>query len=250
MKVMSYNIRYGSANDGENSWSKRKDICLDVIEKQNPDIIGLQEVENFQLKDILDRFPSYAFVGTSRKGNIDDGEINPILFKMESLYSTQSGTFWLSDTPNTPASKSYGNRLPRICTWSEFKKNDSNETFYFLNTHLDHESKVARAKGSKQIIEFVGNKEKVILTGDFNCESEKSDEVVSFISNNFADSYRAVNPNEKNSGTFHSFTGKPINVKIDYIFVRGFEVINSTIIKDHRNGMYPSDHFPIDALLR
>ena len=247
MKVMTYNIRYGSASDGENSWVKRKDICLQVIESHNPDIIGLQEVEYFQLKEILERFPNYKFVGEGRNGN-NNGEINPILYK-ENFCQIKSGTFWLSDTPDKPASKSYGNRLPRICTWSEFKILESNETFYFINTHLDHESPEARTKGIKQIIDFIGDKKMVILTGDFNNANECSDEITQVILNNFIDSYRAIHPTEKKSGTFHSFTGKSKIDKIDFIFVRGLKVKNSTIIKDNKDGKYPSDHFPLDAIV-
>jgi endonuclease/exonuclease/phosphatase family metal-dependent hydrolase len=249
MKIMTFNIRYGSAKDGTNCWDYRKDNLLDIIEKYSPDILGLQEVEYFQLKVIQDKFPFYRTVGTSRNGDLNYGEINPILFK-ETFYSTQSGTFWLSDTPDTPSSSSYGNRLPRICTWSEFNLNDFGEKFYVLNTHLDHESPNARVKGSKQILEFLSNKDKVVLMGDFNCHSEKSDEIKECIKSNLIDSYRVMHPEEKNCGTFHNFSGIPDKEKIDYIFVRGFQVDYSSIIKDNQKGKYPSDHFPVHAIIK
>jgi endonuclease/exonuclease/phosphatase family metal-dependent hydrolase len=247
-KMMTFNIRCASANDSDNSWNNRKDICLQIIEKHNPDIVGLQEVEYFQLKEFLERFPNYKYVGDGRNGN-NNGEMNPILFK-EKFYSIRIGTFWLSDTPDKPASRSYGNRLPRICTWSEFKNVESDEIFYFFNTHLDHESHEARIKGIKQIINFIGDKKKVILTGDFNNYKEFSDEINEVIANNFIDSYRFIHPNEINSGTYHSFTGNSNNAKIDYIFIRSFQVENSAIIKDNKNGKYPSDHFPVDAIVK
>lgn len=246
MNLMSFNIRYGSANDGENKWENRKNILFNLIEKYNPDIIGLQEVEHFQLNEILERFPFYNKIGISRDGNTYSGELNPILFKPE-YYSTTSDTFWLSATPHEPASRTYGNRLPRICTWGEFVFKDSDEKFYVLNTHLDHESKNARIEASKQLVEFTLNKDKVIIMGDFNCESEKSDEIKAILSNDFKDTYRIVHPQEKNSGTFHYFSGKPIATKIDFIFTRGFNVENASIIKDNENGRYPSDHFAITA---
>jgi endonuclease/exonuclease/phosphatase family metal-dependent hydrolase len=115
---------------------------------------------------------------------------------------------------------------------------------------LDHESHEARIKGIKQIIDFIGDKKKVILTGDFNNYKELSDEINEVIANNFIDSYRFIHPNAINTGTFHSFTGKCKIEKIDFIFVREFQVENSTIIKDNKNGKYPSDHFPLDAIVK
>jgi hypothetical protein len=40
--VMTYNLRYGTANDGENHLDKRKDKVIDLLTNYNASIIGLQ----------------------------------------------------------------------------------------------------------------------------------------------------------------------------------------------------------------
>src|SRR5690348_511311 len=50
IRVMTFNIRYGTAPDGENAWPKRRDLVVKVIKESDPDAIGLQEA----LRDQLD----------------------------------------------------------------------------------------------------------------------------------------------------------------------------------------------------
>jgi endonuclease/exonuclease/phosphatase family metal-dependent hydrolase len=257
MKVMSFNIRFGTAKDGPNNWEFRKNILFNLLRKHEPDIVGMQEVEQFQLIEILNALNGvYASLGEGRNGN-EHGEMSPILFKKDKLFSVSSSTFWLSNTPHIPGSASYGNRLPRICTWSRFVTLDEKkEAFLFVNTHLDHESEKARVEGAKQIQTFIGEKidvnKKVIVTGDFNNASVNSEEIRVFSSpsSNFVDSFHAANGGVER-GTFHYFRGTSNNSnRIDFIFVRGFSVIESNIIEDNDSGKYPSDHFPIYTIVK
>ena len=43
LKVMTFNIRYGTAKDGEDHWDKRKDFLVDVIRAEAPHVLGVQE---------------------------------------------------------------------------------------------------------------------------------------------------------------------------------------------------------------
>ena len=169
LDVMSFNIRYGTAKDGDNHWKHRKDQLLELLSSSSPDIIGLQEVLKFQLDEIMDHLPDYAMIGVSREGNWQD-EFSAILYKKSKFNPKKTNTYWLSDTPQTP-SKGWGNDIMRIVSWAEFKHIKSDRSFYFYNAHFDHISQTSREKGAAQLIKIINNRDHdypVIITGDFN----------------------------------------------------------------------------------
>jgi len=111
LKVMSFNIRYGTANDGENSWENRKDFLVDVIEEEDADIIGTQEALRFQLDYIKESLSDYGVFGVGRDDGQEAGEYSAILYRLERFDSVESGTFCLSDTPGVPSSWPEGSAI-------------------------------------------------------------------------------------------------------------------------------------------
>ena len=111
MTVMTFNIRYGTAKDGENEWSARRDVLFDVIRNANPDLLGLQEALDFQIDEIMAAVPGYAVVGVGRDDGAEKGEYSAILFRRDRFHVAEAGTFWFSDTPSVVASKSWGNPI-------------------------------------------------------------------------------------------------------------------------------------------
>ena len=105
MAVMSFNIRYGTASDGDNHWTKRRDQLFALLRAENPDLIGLQEALRFQVDEILAAVPGYAAVGVGRDDGKAAGETSAILFRTSRFHVAESGTFWFSDTPDTPGTK-------------------------------------------------------------------------------------------------------------------------------------------------
>ena len=116
--AMSFNIRYGTAKDGDNAWERRRAMVFDVIRNQDADLVGLQEALDFQIEEILAAAPSYASIGVGRDDGAARGELSAILFRKNRYRIAESGTFWFTDSPATPGSKSWGNNITRICTWA------------------------------------------------------------------------------------------------------------------------------------
>ena len=253
IRVMTFNIRYGSAADGLNSWPFRRSFLAKVIKKSLPDILGLQEAEESQVAYILkslDCLP-YISIGTGR-GKDEKGESTRILVNSLRFSVESSGTFWLSDTPDVPGSTSYGNHLPRIATWAHLKEHGENGTgLTIVNTHLDHESQSARIKGVQQILDWISLhavRNPVIVTGDFNNEADDSEEIQLMEKFGFSDIHFELHG--ERPATFHEFTGDAESLslpKIDFIWQKGdLEAVSSSIIKSRSFfGQYPSDHFPI-----
>jgi endonuclease/exonuclease/phosphatase family metal-dependent hydrolase len=265
LSVMTFNIRYGTANDGENRWTNRRDMVFALLRAENPDLIGLQEALRFQVDEILAAVPGYAAVGVGRDDGKAAGEMSAILYRTSRFYVASSGTFWFSDTPETPGSKSWGNRITRISTWARFVEGDG-RAFTHYNLHLDHESQPSREKSTALLLERIQARavpaEPVVVTGDFNTgESNAALPVLvgpggpaavpaaGAAPPPFIDTFRALHRDETEVGSFTAFKfGETKGDKIDYVLVQpGTTVLSSGIIRTSQNGRYPSDHFPVVA---
>ncbi len=269
MKVaaMTFNIRYGIANDGDNAWPKRKSMVFSVILKKGGDFVGMQEAWKFQIEDILKAVPTYKCLGRGRQVNPDTDEWSPICYRHArwTPVPEEQGTFWLSKTPNKPGSKSWDSSLPRICTWARFVENTTGRAIYVFNTHFDHRGRTARLNGSKLIASRIAQRKikntPVLLMGDFN--ASESGDAIRYLKGvpigsarspiSFVDTFRVIHPNAKNVGTYHRWRGSKTGRKIDYIFTfpgaSGTKFHSAEIVYDNTNGRYPSDHFPVKATL-
>jgi len=260
LRVMSFNIRNSYARDGENNWEGRKGLVYRVIRDYAPDVLGLQEANSFQLEELSNEFPEYGKVGEGSMGG-SKGQYSPILFLKKRFKLSDSGSFWLSETPAEP-SKSWGSAHHRICTWAGLLDRESQQTIYIYNTHMDDGSRKAREKGARMIMEHIQGEAKTapfVFMGDFNAPEDS--ETLKIIKGNpearqnlgiqMVDSFRVLYPNRKKVGTYNGFTGQSDGAKIDYIMVKpSMKVIEASILQTNLKGRYPSDHFPVTAHLR
>ena len=278
VRVLSINVRLSTANDGENSWGNRKDFMTDIIVEGNYDFVGSQETvmhtnpDLNQVTFIASKLPEHGVIGRSREVNPEVGEAMTIFYKKErwKIDDTDQETFWLSDTPDVPGSKTDPKAgCPRTVTAVLFHElQDGQPTgrrIYVYNTHYDHMSEEARQRGAKQLMERIAvrkNKDvPVIVMGDMNCgehspairymkgDSMTLDEKEWTPPCKLVDTFRELHPDATDVGTFNSFRA-PGKDKIDYIFVSpGLKTISAEIIRTQRDGRYPSDHFPINAVI-
>ena len=249
LTVLSFNIRYGTANDGENHWTKRREQLFALLRGQQADLVGLQEALHDQLEEIVRAVPGYAYVGVGRSDGRQAGEDAAILYRPARLTPRRTDTFWLSDTPGVVKSTSWGNRIERICTWAYFEDRDG-PAFYVYNVHLDHESQPSRERSAELLMRVVGARDPqapVIVTGDFN--SGEDNPAAKLVARTLRDTFRARHPDAAEVGTFNGFTfGNTKGDKIDYIFVEpGHRILAAEILRDSKDGRYPSDHFPVMA---
>ena len=260
LRVMTFNIRYGTADDGADSWDKRRDIVFAVIRDEAPDIIGTQEALRFQLDELRRALPEYAELGVGRTDGDTAGEYAAILYRRDRLRVEESGTFWFSDTPEVPGSIDWGATLPRICSWARFVDERSADTLYVYNVHLDHQSQESREQSARLLLERIGARrhpDPVIVTGDFNA-AEDNPAMRVLIGERQArdglrlrDTFRLLHPGAVDVGTFHGFRGVRVGPKIDFVLVsQGFDVLEAAILHEARDGRYPSDHFPVTTVVR
>ena len=112
IKVASYNIRLsgvkGSADRGTpNAWKERKEDLLALVKKLDLDVFGLQEVCPDQAKFLKKNLAGYEFVGEHREADRKSGEASPVCYRKSRFEALDKGTFWLSETPDTPGLKGW-----------------------------------------------------------------------------------------------------------------------------------------------
>lgn len=259
--VMSFNIRYGIANDGQDRWENRTEQVYELIDRYHCDVIGLQEALRFQIDAIREALPKYAEIGVGREDGKTAGEYSGILYRSDRVEVTDSGTFWLSDTPEVAGSMTWGNRITRICTWGRFLHQPSGKAFYVFNTHFDHQSQPSRERSAVLLAKRIADREHadpIVVTGDFN--AGEFNKAVRYLKGDLelagrtpvplVDTFRLLHPEAAQVGTFNGFRGVRTGDKIDYIFVEpDVEVLEARILYDNKDNRYPSDHFPVTARL-
>jgi endonuclease/exonuclease/phosphatase family metal-dependent hydrolase len=255
LRVLTFNIRYNNLLDGANAWSYRKEAVAKLI-NERADIAGLQEVKPDQRAWLTEHLPDFTLIGIGRELN-DTDESVPIVFRKDRFEVQSSGTFWLSDTPEKPASTSWGNKLPRICTWAKVRDRKDDKSFWFYNVHLDHQSSHAREKGLALVADRAGQREgndPALIVGDLN--SSVGDAPLATLALHEKPAFRSTYEvmGVAADGTFHGFTGKTGTRAIDYIFVEKdrWKVIGGKILKTTYKAQddverFVSDHFPVEA---
>jgi len=252
VKVMSFNIRLGSANDGDDSWPHRRELVAETIRAYAPDFLGLQEAERAQLDELLKAFPEYAAIGVGRAAD-GGGEYSSVLYRRSRFDVASSGTYWLSPMPSEPGSKGWGNGPPRICTWVRVFDRQTERRFYVYNTHWDHRSQPARLQGAQLMAERIAAREApsdpFLVMGDFNA-GEENPARLALAEAGLHDAFDELNPEETVIGTFNGFKGRTDGAKIDAVLIsEHWKPQQATIDRTEDQGRFPSDHFPVTATL-
>lgn len=253
LRVMSYNVRYPSKSDGPDLWDLRRDILVESLRVKDPDLFGTQELFYMQGEYIVSKLPAYSWFGVSRRGNRED-EFMGVFYKRDKLKLVDSGNFWLSETPGAPGSISWNMSLPRMVTWGLFELKAPGLRFYYYNTHFAHrrEDEPARLESARLIADRIKQLPAdvpFLMTGDFNAPAGGA--VYGIFAAFLSDAWKAAAARSGPEGTFHGFRGKPGGSRIDWILFRGpFTVTEAETVTFNVNGRYPSDHFPVLAVLK
>src|SRR5687768_13886923 len=171
LRVMSFNIRYDTPSDGVNAWPLRRDWVAALIRFHGADVVGVQEALAHMLTDLDTRLPGFARVGVGRADGRTGGEFSAILYRTDRVALIDSGTFWLSPTPEVPGSKGWDAAIERVATWARFRDRRTGCRYVHLNTHFDHEGERARQESARlirrRLAELAGG-DPVVVTGDLN----------------------------------------------------------------------------------
>ncbi len=253
LEVMTYNIRYNNPDDGSFSWDSRKEMVFWLIEKYNPDILGVQEALQGQMDELDLALSGYRWAGAGRDDGNCQGEYVPVFYRKERFMLAEEGRFWLSEDPGVPGSMGWDAACTRMVTWIKLQEINTGYDYFVFNTHFDHVGEEARMKSARLLsdsIRSIASLAPVIITGDLNCGPDS--DPLNILSELFSDSRLLAIKKDSVSAT--TFVGFPADLTrsdiIDHIFISPhFGVDEYEIISDNAGGFFPSDHLPVRASL-
>ena len=282
LRVMTFNLLTSPTTRRRHPWRLRKRNIARIFNNFRPDVVGTQEANFQQLRELAELLPEYDFLG---EGNLGSGmahsETNwycAIFYRRDRvrpLDPVNGGeALWLSPTPEIPASQFHLGTRPRVVNWSTFEVAGSGRPFVFGTTHLEAVNSWHRIRSAQLLREYVSRKVElmgpdtpVFLTGDFNAVCDSPEIKAMSNGNNglepMYDAWSAANgPDTIEGATFrglglrdrmgHILMGPR---RIDYVFyrpqlqVRQVDRIDFSGL-DHRESALPSDHYPVLADFR
>lgn len=285
VSVGTLNIRLDTAADGDNAWPHRIEMVVDALGRAQ--IWGIQEALPHQVEELTRRLPHMQALWRTRDANPARDESCPIMFDrgLWALDPGDHGTFWLSDRPSVPGSKSWDSSLPRICTYARLVRRGGEPcAVYVFNVHLDHRGAVARRESARLLLQRIrarAHPDPVVVLGDFNAgpdspplqlltaadpeppspqgsaartataSGDASARAESGTPDPLVDAWRAANPAAPEQGTFNGWSAEVSGPRIDFVLVSpDVKVISAAIDPAQRKGRWPSDHLPVTAQLQ
>jgi endonuclease/exonuclease/phosphatase family metal-dependent hydrolase len=252
LRLMTFNIRTSSIDDGTNAWPHRKALVAHAIERSSPDVVGLQEVVREQVEYLEATLKRYRWIGVDRGLNGGEGlsEYTPIFYRYGELSPIESGNFWLSPTPDVPSPEL---RFTRIVTWARFHHRGTGRQFYVFNTHFSPRAgpgQLDAARIIKERVQRLPTGSAVIVLGDFNSTAGESPVWQDLAGEFLRDAWTSADEQRGPPATMGGF-GPPRagdTGRIDWILVGGpIHVQSVETVVFNEAGRYPSDHFPVTA---
>lgn len=249
--VMNFNVRCVAPQDvGDKSWFVRAPLVMKQISQTEPDIICFQEVTQIHQGYLDNALQGYGSVYKYR--NKGYAESTPIYYSSAKFKLIDSGGFWLSETPDKQ-SKGWGAANYRVCVYAILEQLSNGERLVVFNTHLDHESELARINGIQLVLEKIaefGNYPSMLI-GDMN--SYAGSTTYKSATESFVDS-RTVAEQTMDSFTFNDW-GEDKSLEaygaIDFCFLSksDFNVSEYSVLNQKVDGKYASDHFALKIVM-
>ena len=226
VKVISMNL---DAN--ETTAGSRVRIMAPLLLSFDPDSIGVQEARGSWINLLKRHFlaKGYARVGLDAGGGKDAANgyfATYILYKEDKLDLIDWGTFWLTNSPETPSK--YGPTVDtnRTCTWALLEDKETGFRYVHMNAHLDwmdmEVNKIQVEMIQNQIERFEAMGYPVFAGGDYNCDEGTASYLKMLESDAVADA-KKVAEKANDIATYPSYGDydvyDPKERPIDYFFV-------------------------------
>ncbi len=247
LKVVSFNLRCANDVDGINCYKYREEYLLSRIRREAPDVLGFQEMTMPMVTSLKQKLTDYTIVGCGRDADLR-GEHCCIAYRTDTFELQTLDNFWLSDTPDVPASRFEGqSACPRVCTYVKLYHRESKQMMWFFNTHLDYIYAPPIQKGLLEVLKVAGEcydrqPLPLFITGDFNFSPEDG-YYQSITECRFTDVSAGL------PGTFHDFGREKNPARIDYVLTSlPREDVTTTLWHENHDGVYLSDHDAVCAV--
>jgi endonuclease/exonuclease/phosphatase family metal-dependent hydrolase len=250
--LMTYNVKNP---DPARNWPARVPVLLDIVRRNDPDLLCVQEAFDHQMDDLRQGLPGYTAIGQGREGGTA-GEHAAVFFRTSRFRPDDDGSFWLSDTPDEPASNTWGSVYPRIANHVRFLDVEG-PTFTLLTTHLDHEPNAhgdeVRGRSAALIVErLAGIGGPVVVAGDCNEPAGTGSASRVFAEAGYSDAWTVAGDPDDRTATYNGWE-PPVDSgeRIDWVLTKDVAGVDHVRIDhDGPETWFASDHFPVIATLR
>ena len=247
LRVASFNVRTGLKPDGRHSWPLRAGACAAAIFGLEADVVGLQEVRLLQEWGLARRLPGYAGAGAGRDDGRGRGERCTVVYRTGRLRLESWTVRWFSDTPWLPASRSWGNPIPRIVTLCRFADLRTGERFGLANAHWDGASAGSRLRCAEALLGWLDPALSWLVVGDLNA-TVKDLSVARLLAGGLTDTLAGLGARGPQAATHHAWDGSTDGTRIDFVLTDGaWDVLGARIDHSRPGGRLPSDHWPVVA---
>ncbi len=251
IRVISMNL---DAN--ENTIRSRAELMMPVLLSYVPDSIGVQEARGSWVS-MLNRYlvnEGYTRVGVDAGGYPDATQhyfATYIFYRTDKFNLIDSGTFWLSKTPEEPSIYDSTVDCNRTCTWALLENKETGMRYVHTNCHLDwmnmEVNRIQVEMIREQLERFVSLGYPVFATGDYNCDEGTASYYEMLESDVIVDS-KHVAEKTMDLGTYPNYGKYDVTVTkpIDYVFVsKNTNIKEYKVINEKPEGQYFSDHNPL-----
>ena len=288
-KVMSFNVYWKPQYDSYPITSRQTKVInfMKSYANQGVGVFGLQEVSGdwySYIKGFVDS-TNFVWYGVGRYGgtfggfasgsNATNDQFALILYDTTKYTKTDSGYFWLSDTPSY---KSYFYDVAynyRVANWVRLRDKTTGEEFVFVNAHLEQtqssaitngagytidssDAPIARIRQAQLICDQIEQNAPgvpVVIVGDWNSYAG-TDGYSTFIDNGYQD-LREIAEDADTCGTYTAWTRTdPTKFsKGDHIVASAqctatlYDVLYEEDV-DSASGYHLSDHTPMLGVIR
>lgn len=257
LTVVSYNLRYATADDGH-PWSSRRGPMLELLRELAPDVLGTQEGLDFALAELVEGLPGrYGWVGRGRGVRPDESEFGAVFYDTTRFDVVRVAYRWLSDDPEVPGSMTWGNDLPRMITHVTLLERRTGRELEVVNTHLDHvPDDAVRLRSVAMITDYLGPLldagRAVVVTGDFNASAGSSRVYERFAAGRLVDAVAGADEVGPLPCSCPSYEPpEPDGDRIDWVFTSpALHPLTSRVVDTAPGGIWPSDHLPVEVRLR
>jgi len=248
--AVSFNLRHGLAWDGLHSWPFRRRAAAATIDAAHAEVVGLQEVHGFQQRYLARHLRDHEAVGAGRDDGCERGERCSVLYRPARLRLDSWTVRWLSDTPATPGSRTWGNPTTRIVTLCRFTDRSDGRRFGVADTHWDGASAASRLRSAGAVLSWLDPGLPWIVLGDLNATAGDP-AVRTLVAGGLRDTLAHAGERGPGAGTHHHWDGATDGTRIDYVLVTPhWDVLDARIVKAAPAAGLPSDHWPVAATLR
>jgi endonuclease/exonuclease/phosphatase family metal-dependent hydrolase len=236
VRFATFNVRNGRGFDYLHSWPLRRRWTAATIAALRADVLGLQEVFDFQRRYLDRRLPGVRWFGEHREGGTV-GEQCPIAVTDPSITVLGERTLWYGPEPKLAGSRLPGASFPRIATIIRCRS--LGMEYDVANTHLDERIAANRAASVAQLVEWLDPAVPTVVLGDFNTVPSDTSVLGPLTGAGFL-----LAP--VSGGTYHGYRDANGGAPIDHVFVSPHWTLEeAAVVRVAGRWRLPSDHWPV-----